>query len=198
MRQFVIASKNQGKIKEIKNFLHGLDIEYFSIEDYPEIPPITEDGKTFEDNALKKAKIVYEHTKVTTLADDSGLEVPFLHNEPGVHSSRYAGEKATDRQNCEKLLNELKGVDIDHRAERFKCILVLHNSLYNNIIFEGKCYGYIIDELKGENGFGYDPLFVPEGYNKTFAELDLVTKNKISHRGKALTSLRTFLEKIVI
>jgi len=196
MRQIVIASKNQGKIKEIKNFLHGLDIECFSIDDFPEVPIIEEDCKTFEDNALKKAKIVFDHTKITTIADDSGLEIPYLNNQPGVHSSRYAGESASDLQNCQKLLDELKGVDIDHRAARFKCILVLHNSLYNNMLFEGKCRGYVIEEMKGENGFGYDPLFVPEGYNKTFAELDLVTKNKISHRGKALTSLRTFLVRI--
>jgi XTP/dITP diphosphohydrolase len=197
MIQIVIASKNQGKIKEIKDFLFGLNIEFFSIDDFPDLPVIVEDGKTFEDNALKKAKIIYEHTKITTLADDSGLEVPYLQNHPGVHSSRYSGDKASDRDNCEKLLKELKGVEMDHRAARFKCILVFHNSLYNDLLFEGKCKGYIIEEMKGENGFGYDPIFVPEGYNKTFAELDLVTKNKISHRGRALTSLRYFLERII-
>jgi len=196
MRQIVIASKNPGKIKEIKNFLHGLEIDCYSLADFTDIPPIIEDGRTFEDNALKKAKIVFDHIKITTVADDSGLEVPYLHNQPGVHSSRYAGENATDLQNCEKLLDELKGIDIDQRSARFRCIMILHNSLYNNMIFEGKCRGYVIEEMKGENGFGYDPLFVPEGYNKTFAELDLVTKNKISHRGKALTCLRTFLERL--
>ncbi len=197
MRKIVIASKNEGKIKEIKNFLHGLEVEILSLSDFPEMPPVIEDGRTFEENSSKKAKAVFEHTKITTIADDSGLEVKHLHNRPGMHSARYAGENATDQSNCQKLLGELKNVSMDNRRARFRCVLTLYDALYNSLTFEGKCDGYIIEEMKGENGFGYDPLFVPEGYTKTFAELDLVTKNKISHRGKALTSLRSFLEKLV-
>jgi XTP/dITP diphosphohydrolase len=196
MKTIVIASANEGKIKEIKNFLHGLDIELLTLSDFPDMPAIVEDGKTFEENALKKAKIVFEHSKLTTIADDSGLEVKYIGGEPGVSSARFAGDKATDQQNNEKLLGLLKNVPMDERKARFKCVLILYNSLYNNLVFEGKCDGYIIDEPKGDLGFGYDPLFVPEGFNKTFGELDLVTKNKISHRGKALNSLRSYLEKI--
>jgi XTP/dITP diphosphohydrolase len=197
MKKIVIASRNEGKIKEIKNFLHGLDVEILTLNDFPEISEITEDGRTFEENAMKKAKAVFEHTKLTTLADDSGLEVKYISGEPGVHSARFAGDNANDRQNNEKLLELLKDVPMDDRRARFKCVLVLHNSLYNNLIFEGRCEGYIIEEPKGELGFGYDPLFVPDGFTKTFGELDLVTKNKISHRGKALNSLRGYVEKML-
>lgn len=198
MKKFVIASKNEGKIKEIKNFLHGIDAEFLTISDFPEMPNVSEDGKTFEENALKKAKAVFEHTKLTTIADDSGLEVNYLSGEPGIHSARYSGDNANDKQNNEKLLGLLKDLPMEERKARFKCVIVLYNSLYNNIVFEGKCTGYIIDEPKGELGFGYDPVFVPEGYTKTFGELDLVTKNKISHRGKALSSLRNYLEKVPV
>jgi XTP/dITP diphosphohydrolase len=197
MNKIVIASKNEGKVKEIRNFLHGLNIELLTLSDFPGIPDVYEDGRTFEENAAKKAKAVHEHTKLPALADDSGLEVRYLHNQPGIHSARFSGEDRNDQRNCEKLLDELKNVDMDNRRARFRCILTLQDALYNTLTFEGRCEGYIIDEMKGENGFGYDPLFVPDGYNKTFAELDLVTKNKISHRGKALKSLRTFLETII-
>ncbi len=197
MKTIVIASKNEGKIKEIKNFLHGLDVEIVSLIDFPDISGIIEDGRTFEENAMKKARIVFDHTKMTTLADDSGLEVRYLSGEPGVHSARFSGEKATDQQNNEKLLDLLKDVPMEERKARFKCVLVLYNSLYNNIVFEGKCNGYVIDEPRGEFGFGYDPIFVPEGQTKTLGELDLVTKNKISHRGKALGSLRGYFERML-
>lgn len=196
MKKIVIASKNEGKIKEIRNFLHGIDAELLAMSDFSELPDIPEDGRTFEENAMKKAKAVFDYTKLTTIADDSGLEVNYLGGEPGIHSARYAGDAATDRQNNDKLLGLLKDLPMEDRKARFKCVIVLYNSLYNNLVFEGKCAGYIIDEPKGELGFGYDPLFVPEGYTKTFGELDLVTKNKISHRGKALSSLRNYLEKI--
>jgi XTP/dITP diphosphohydrolase len=198
MKKIVIASKNEGKIKEIKNFLHGIDSEFLTMNDFPDVPEIAEDGKSFEENAMKKARVVFEHTKLTTIADDSGLEVNYLGGEPGVHSARFAGDDANDRQNNDKLLELLKDVPMDDRKARFKCVIVLYNSLYNHLVFEGKCRGYIIDEPKGELGFGYDPLFVPENNTKTFGELDLVTKNKISHRGKALSSLRNYLERVPI
>ena len=196
MKQIVVASRNEGKIREIRNFLHGLDFDIKSISDFNHIPEIKEDGRTFEENALIKARAIYEQTKITTIADDSGLEVPYLNYQPGIHSKRYSGENANDMSNNMKLLDDLKDVDMDNRRARFKCLIVLYNSLYNGLSFEGKCEGYLIDDMKGDNGFGYDPLFIPVGYTKTFAELDLVTKNKISHRGKALTHLREFLEKI--
>ena len=198
MKRIIIASRNEGKIKEIKNFLHGLEIEIASLNEYPDIAEIEEDGRTFEENAMQKAKTVFEHTKLTTLADDSGLEVKYLGGEPGVHSARFSGENATDLQNNEKLLGLLKDIPMEDRRARFKCVLVVYNSLYNNLVFEGRCEGYIIDEPRGELGFGYDPLFVPEGQTKTFGELDLVTKNKISHRGKALSSFRNYVEKMLV
>ena len=135
MKKIVIASKNEGKIKEIKNFLHGIESDFLTLNDFPNIPDIVEDGKSFEDNAMKKAKVVFEHTKLTTIADDSGLEVNYLSGEPGVHSARFAGDDANDQQNNDKLLELLKDVPMEERKARFKCVIVLYNSLYNNIVF---------------------------------------------------------------
>jgi XTP/dITP diphosphohydrolase len=189
-----IASKNKGKIKEIKSILGGLDIEFQSLLDKPEIPDVEETGKTFEQNALIKAKAVYEKVNVPVLADDSGLEVDYLNGAPGVYSARYAGNNATDKQNCEKLLSELSLVPADKRGAEFRCVLSLVEG--NNVnYFEGVCRGKITDSLRGNGGFGYDPLFIPAGYTQTFAELDLDTKNKISHRGISLGKLKDFLRE---
>jgi XTP/dITP diphosphohydrolase len=193
MKKIFIASKNQGKVKEIKSILSGFNIEFFSLIDSPNIPDIEETGTTFEENAFIKAKAVYDKVQIPVLADDSGLEVDYLGGVPGVYSARYAGKNATDAQNCKKLLVELDGVESKNRTARFKCILVLYDGVSKRF-FEGACEGNIITSPRGTGGFGYDPLFVPEGYEKTFAELDLSTKNKISHRGKALASLKKFLD----
>jgi XTP/dITP diphosphohydrolase len=192
MRRLYIASKNKGKVKEIQYVLKDTGIKVLSLSDAPEIPDIPETGTTFEENAFIKAKAVYDILNAPVLADDSGLEVDYLNGAPGVYSSRYAGENATDEDNCSKLLSVLSGVE--NRAAGFRCVLVLYDGTQKKI-FNGVCRGTINHAPKGGNGFGYDPLFIPEGFSETFAELGPETKNKISHRGKALARLREYLAK---
>lgn len=192
MKKIFIASKNRGKIREIKSVLGNSGIEFLSLYDKPEIPDIAETGSTFRDNALLKAKAVYDIVKIPVIADDSGLEVDYLKGAPGVHSARYAGENASDLQNCEKLLKEMDMTGFPLRTARFKCVIILYDGKEENC-FEGECEGYIITELRGKDGFGYDPLFMPAGYAKTFSELEPAVKNDISHRGIALKKLMRFI-----
>jgi XTP/dITP diphosphohydrolase len=193
MKKLFIASKNSGKIKEIKAYLSELGIEIFSLLDMQSLNDIAETGKTFEENAFIKAKALFDIVKLPVLADDSGLEVDPLNGEPGVYSARYAGPGASDSDNIRKLLDELKDVQSDSRTARFKCILVLYDGISKRS-FEGACEGRIIDSIRGDEGFGYDPVFVPKGYEKTFAELGIKVKNELSHRAKALKSLLDFLK----
>ncbi|MBZ0203523.1 MAG: XTP/dITP diphosphatase [Ignavibacteria bacterium] len=192
MRQLIIASKNTGKLKEIKTLLDGLDIEVLSLLDYENIPDIPETGNTFEENAFIKAKAVFDITGIPTIADDSGLIVDHIGGAPGVYSARFAGEDANDRKNCDKLLDMMRSARPEERTARFKCVILLYNGL-DKWLFDGICEGTIINELRGTGGFGYDPLFQPIGYNKTFAELGPEVKNGISHRGKAMVKLKEFL-----
>jgi XTP/dITP diphosphohydrolase len=192
MKKIFIASKNKGKVKEINSMLEGSGIELFSLLDRNDIPDIEETGSTFEENAFIKAKAVYNIVKFPVLADDSGLEVDHLNGAPGVYSARYAGENASNKQNCEKLLSELEGVEPKDRTARFKCVLILFEGS-NKRYFEGTCEGKIDISPKGDGGFGYDPLFQPEGYTNTFGELGPNVKNNISHRGKALARLKRYL-----
>lgn len=195
MKKIVVASSNQGKIKEIRTLLNGLDVELLTLKDFPGIKIAAETGNTFKKNAFIKAKSVFEQTNLLTISDDSGLEVDALNGAPGIRSARYAGENATYKKNCDKLLSEIRNSKSDLTTARFKCVLCLYNGVTYQKFFEGECKGNIILKMKGRNGFGYDPLFVPEEYKKTFAEFDDETKNKISHRGKALKKLREFLFK---
>lgn len=193
MKKIFVASKNKGKISEIKSYLAPIGYEIFSMIDTPGIQDIEETGSTFEENAVIKAKAVYDVVKVPVLADDSGLEVDLLNGRPGVYSARFSGEGATVRKNNEKLLEELGESDFSERTARFRCVIVLYDGMSERS-FDGTCEGNITFYLKGTNGFGYDPLFMPKGYSLTFGELDLDIKNRISHRGKALASLKKFLE----
>jgi XTP/dITP diphosphohydrolase len=193
MKKIFIASKNSGKIKEIKAYLSELGFEIFSLLDISGFNDIAETGKTFEENAFIKAKALFDIVKLPVLADDSGLEVDALSGAPGIYSARYAGPGASDFDNIRKLLEELKDVQPDSRTARFKCILVLYDGISKRS-FEGACEGRIIDSTRGDEGFGYDPVFVPNGYEKTFAELGVNVKNKLSHRAKALKSLLDFLK----
>lgn len=193
MKKIFVASKNKGKISEIKSYLSPLGFEIFSLLDTPGIPEIEETGTTFEENAKIKAKAVFDIIKIPVLADDSGLEVDLLEGRPGVFSARYSGIGANDEKNNTKLLAELGETELNKRTARFKCVIVMHDGL-NNRVFEGECEGIIIFQPRGNRGFGYDPLFMPVGYTKTFAELGNDIKNEISHRGKALKSLVKFLE----
>ncbi|WP_413379266.1 XTP/dITP diphosphatase [Alkalihalobacillus sp. 1P02AB] len=186
----IIATKNQGKAKELASIFSEDGIEVKTLLDYPEIPDIVEDGETFQENALKKASVIAKEFQLPVLADDSGLIVDALGGEPGVYSARYAGEGKDDRANLEKVLLELKGVPIDKRTARFHCTLALAFPTGKSYFFEGDCEGIITEEPKGHGGFGYDPIFFVPEKGVTMAELEPSEKNKISHRAKAIEALK--------
>ena len=188
--KIVFASGNEGKVREIREMLEGMGIELVSLSNYAGVPEIVEDGKSFLENALKKAKIVSEFTGETVLADDSGLQVDALGGEPGIYSSRYAGEKATDKENNTALLTKLKNIPREKRTAFFICVLVLYRRDGSYDYFEGKWNGQIIDERRGNNGFGYDPIFLVPELRMTAAELPAEIKNKVSHRGQAFAQLK--------
>lgn len=185
----LFASKNKGKIREVKKILGEADIEVSSLADFKDVPVVVEDQVTFLDNSKKKAKEIYNKFLIPVIADDSGLAVDQLDGRPGVYSARYAGENATDKDNNEKLITELMGFPSPHKA-RFISVAVYYNG-NNYISARGELDGEIILEPKGHNGFGYDPLFIPDGYKNTLAELSLEEKNRISHRAKAFKELKT-------
>lgn len=203
MKKLVLASNNEKKIKEMKAILEGLDIEVKSLEDENIDIDVVEDGKTFEENAKKKAKEIHEFLlkrrdeNFIVLADDSGLAVDYLGGEPGIYSARYAGEHGNDKKNNEKLLNNLRGVGKENRGAKFVCQLAMFTEQGEYFSVTGEVIGYIIEELHGEGGFGYDPLFFYAPLNKTFGELTSEEKNKISHRGLALIELKKVLNSIL-
>lgn len=190
----MIASKNPGKVDEIRHVIGepGLDIR--SLTDYDGVPDVVEDGNTYLENALKKARAYSVFTGETVLADDSGLEVDFLQGAPGIYSSRYAGPDATDEENCRKLLQVLEGVAPEDRGAMFRCVLVLYHPDGQFEPFEGTWRGMIHTEPVGEKGFGYDPVvYLPE-MGLTVAQLAPEVKNKLSHRGQALALFKKWLQ----
>jgi len=191
--ELLIATTNQGKVAEIRHALEGLGLKLLSLADFPNPPSVAEDAETFEGNARKKARHYAQWSGKATLADDSGLVVDALGGRPGVHSSRYAGEKATDEDNRQKLLHELKDVPEEKRGAAFVCCLALATPEGREIVVEGRCEGRITLAPKGENGFGYDPLFFYPPLGRTTAELSLEEKHTISHRGRALERLKQAL-----
>ena len=191
--KMVIATKNRGKAREIADILKGLPIEIVTLEESPAIVLPPETGETFRENARAKARAVAEVTGLPALADDSGLEVDALEGRPGVRSARYAGENATDRENYELLLRELKGVPLHERGGRFRCALAYAELEGIDEIFEGSFEGVIAESPEGEGGFGYDPVFIVPEKGVTVAELGPGEKDKISHRAKALFLFREFL-----
>ena len=194
MLKIIFASRNGGKIKEVKDILSGTDLEIVSLLDLNDYENIIEDGMTFEENAVIKASHVFNKYKMPVIADDSGLVVDQLNGGPGVFSARYSGPNATDESNNIKLIGELKQLPEPHYA-KFICSAVFYNG-EKYITAEGEEGGIITMNAKGVNGFGYDPLFIPENYSITMAELDPKEKNKISHRAKAFNELKeqlTFL-----
>lgn len=193
--KIVFATKNEGKVKEIRKMLEGMNIELISLNHYNHPPKIREDGKSFFENAFLKAKIISEFTGETVLADDSGLQVDILKGEPGIYSARYAGDESTDEENNNKLLAKLKAVPPQKRSASFFCSLVLYKKDGSYDSFEGRWDGQIIDERRGSNGFGYDPIFFVPELKLTAAELPPAIKNKISHRGQAFAKLKKVLEK---
>ncbi len=197
--KLIIATRNPHKLEEIRAIFDFQGLEVLSAFDFPDIPDVVEDGDTLEANAIKKAVEIAAATGSWALADDSGLEVFALGGAPGVYSARYAGEECSYEANNEKLLCEL-AVKED-RSAQFRTVIALSDPEGNVQTLEGACPGVIIEELRGTNGFGYDPLFVPEGYAETFAELDSGVKNRISHRARALQKVHSawseILDKIV-
>ncbi len=191
MKKIIFASNNKGKVEEVKYILSDLDIQIISLADIDNSIDIEESGDSFEENALIKAKQVFERFKIPTIADDSGLVVQQLNGAPGIYSSRYAGVDGNDKANNEKLLNELKIYPHPHRA-KFVCAAVYYDGETAHTTV-GEFAGKIIDEEVGNNGFGYDPLFVPDGYDVTSAQLEPEIKNSISHRLKAFEKLKNKL-----
>ncbi|MEX0994946.1 MAG: RdgB/HAM1 family non-canonical purine NTP pyrophosphatase, partial [Balneolaceae bacterium] len=186
-----LASGNPHKIKELREILASLEINLQSTLDLREKADVEEDQQTLEGNALKKARFWFRKTGLPSLADDTGLEVSVLEGEPGVYSARYAGPDATYEDNVQKLLEEMG--DAKNRKAKFRTVIALVGE--EEVLFEGECKGTITKKPRGEKGFGYDPVFLPDGYEQTFAELSSQAKNKISHRGRALQKLLTFLKE---
>lgn len=193
-KRLVLSSRNNYKLTELKGLLSDLEIQIASLKDFPEMPPVVEDGKTFKENAAKKALAAAQFTKLLALADDSGLEVDALHGQPGVLSARFSGEGATDEANNARLLELLRDVPEGKRAARFRCAIAIATPEGQIEYAEGSCEGAIAFAPRGTNGFGYDPLFMPDGFGgRTFAELQPGEKNAISHRGRALAAARQLL-----
>lgn len=190
----VLATHNEGKVKELREMLSSLPVEVRSLKDYPDVGPVEEKGDTFKDNAVLKAEAVTHLTGEMALADDSGLEVDHLGGSPGVYSARFAGEEATDEDNNTKLLHLMEDVPFSRRGARFVCAMALSVPGSETITVEESCEGTLSTAPRGSGGFGYDPLFICKEEGKTFAELDPETKNRISHRGKALRRMKAMLE----
>ena len=191
MKEIIFASKNEGKVKEVRHILNGINVKILSLNDVSFVDEIHETGDTFEENAKIKAETVYYKLKLPTIADDSGIVALQLGNEPGVFSARYAGENATDEENNSKLLKRLESFPEPHKA-KFICAAVYYFGA-DFIVAMGEIAGSIIKEPRGSNGFGYDPLFLPDGFDKTTAELPPEIKNKISHRYRAFDQLKRYL-----
>jgi len=194
LKELVVATKNEGKLREIKDSLGNLEVTVLSLNDFPSFPPVEEDGRTFRENALKKARATARRTNRVTIADDSGLEVDALGGKPGVHSARFAGDSATDADNNRKLLQLLEGVKPARRGAAFRCVIAVVDPQGREALVEGECRGIIALSERGHKGFGYDPLFIVPELGKTLAELSLDQKNKVSHRGKALAALKDVLQ----
>ena len=191
----VVATRNRGKSKEIREFLRDFPVEIKDLNDFGPIPEATEDGKTFEENAYQKASFTAKVLGFPALADDSGLEVEALGGQPGVHSARYAGLKASDEENNTKLLTALSGNT--NRKARFCCVLSLAVPSGPALTYEAACEGLIVETPRGGNGFGYDPLFYYPPRDKTFGEMELEEKSQVSHRGKALMQLKGEFDKVL-
>jgi len=190
----VLATRNKKKAEEMSRILAGTRAtsQILTLDDFPECQDVKEDGDTFEANAVKKAVYISKCTNATAIADDSGLEVDALNGAPGVFSARYAGESADDEANMRKLLNEMKGVPYEKRSARFVCCIAMVSEGEVKTFF-GYVAGRIGTEPRGRKGFGYDPVFYPEGCDRTFAEMSNAEKNAISHRGKAIRELQKYV-----
>lgn len=191
-----LATRNQGKVREFAKLLEGYPVDLRSLADFGPVPEVVEDGETFDDNAYKKASFVARVLGVPAIADDSGLVVEALGGAPGVHSARYAGDKASDRDNIDKLLKEM--ADKTDRRAAFECVISIAVPAGPALTYEGRCEGEITRNIHGDGGFGYDPVFRCQGFDKTFAEIEMTDKNRVSHRGRALGEVVAEFDKIMV
>lgn len=196
-RNVLLATRNKGKVREIRKLLKDLGVRIQSLHDLPEAPGVIEDGSSFGENALKKARFYAALSRMLTISDDSGVEVEALKGQPGVYSARYAGEGSSDRENNQKLLKEMEGIPASRRGAWFRCTIAVVSPEGKEVVSEGSCKGKIGFKERGKKGFGYDPLFILPQYGKTMAQFTLEEKNKISHRGKALRKLRSIIRSFL-
>jgi XTP/dITP diphosphohydrolase len=200
MKKIVLATANTHKVIEFQRILNELlpDLELVAASQFPGVPEIEETGSTFAENALIKARAINAFTNLPALADDSGLVVEALNGAPGIFSARYAGINADDKANVMKLLDEIKGLDQALLSAKFECSIALVDKSQNlELVVDGQMPGQVIKEVRGENGFGYDPIFVPQGLTKTSSELSDSEKDKISHRGIALRKISVILKQLL-
>ena len=195
MKKLVLATHNRDKVREISALLSDLGVEVLSLDAFPRIGPVAEDSGTLEGNALLKANAVGRSTGLPALADDTGLEVHSLYGEPGVYSSRYSGEHATYAENVSKLVAAMKSFPPRRRAARFRCSLAFVAPGIGSRTVEGICRGSILEKPRGTGGFGYDPVFLPNGFDMTLAEMDLSLKNTLSHRALAMREILPILRE---
>jgi len=195
--EVVLATNNFDKVREMKRILRGLNVKILTLKDFPHLSKVREDGKTCKENAVKKAVAVALQAGKVSLADDSALEVKALGGKPGVHSSRFAGPGCTYNDNNRKLLRLLRGVPNNRRRARFACVIAVAEPGGSVKTVTGMCYGKIGEKMEGRRGFGYDSVFIPSGYSRTFAQMGLINKNKISHRARALRKAKKLLSGIL-
>jgi XTP/dITP diphosphohydrolase len=195
MKELVVATRNRGKLLEIQAVLNGIVDTVRCAADFAGFPETIENGLTFQENALKKAREAMMFTGLPALADDSGLVVEALNGRPGVYSARFAGEGAADSDNNLRLLKELDGIPTGQRQAAFVCVLAFVTPDGCEQVFSGRVGGRVLTAERGDGGFGYDPLFLVDGFGRTMAELNVQEKNSISHRGQALQHFRVFLEQ---
>jgi len=193
MKKLVLATHNRDKFKEMQKALEGLDWEILAAFDFLGAPEVEEDGKTLEENSLKKARALSAFTGLPSLSDDTGLFINALGGQPGIYAARFAGEKCSYEDNVHKVLDLMKGVESGSRKAVFRTIITFFDPDKGVQQVSGEADGAITETVQGPGGFGYDPIFLPDGFSKTFAEMTLMEKNKISHRGKALQKARQLL-----
>ena len=197
MITLLLATRNPHKVKELRRLFRGFPIRFITLDRFPGIPPVKENGATFRANAIQKAVATSRHTILPVLAEDSGLEVRALNGRPGVRSARFAGAAQNDSANLSKLLRGMSGIPPSRRQARFLCVMAL--AIGGGLIrtFQGNCPGSIALQAAGRGGFGYDPLFIPRGCRKTTAQLSAGEKDRFSHRGKAAGKLKEWLRKVL-
>lgn len=189
MKEIIIATKNKGKAKDFEQLLEPMGYKVLTLHDVAPHMDVEETGETFEANAILKAEAIAQELQATVIADDSGLEIDALDGEPGVYSARYSGDERNDESNIDKVLQKMVQVPGSEKTARFRCVLALASPGKETILFEGTCEGLITDERKGENGFGYDPIFYVPALDKTMAEMKPSEKASVSHRGNAIREL---------